>query len=133
MPIFVTSLMRKWRESLLITGNLIISPYPYTSPLCSHDRRQTSSSREIITMLNNIIISILSILFFLLSQQCDSFTPPHRGNCRFFLDTADTAEVSCDTRRLAVEHIPIIMREIEKKKKKCPIFSFSIFLTHSGH
>ncbi|KAL3765823.1 hypothetical protein ACHAWU_002618 [Discostella pseudostelligera] len=37
-------------------------------------------------------IIICCLCCSLLFHHCDSFTPPHRGDCRFFLDTADTAE-----------------------------------------
>lgn len=34
----------------------------------------------------------MSVLIFCNLQHSLSFTPPHRGDCRFFLDTADTSE-----------------------------------------
>lgn len=41
--------------------------------------------RQIATFIISVILGC--------ADQILSFTPPHRGECRFFLDTGDTSEV----------------------------------------
>jgi hypothetical protein len=41
----------------------------------------------------NVAVVIVGLLLHCLVQRTIAFTPPHRGECRFYLDTADTDEV----------------------------------------
>ena len=40
----------------------------------------------------NYYYAIAAIAAMMLPLYVSSFTPPYRGDCRFFLDTADTSE-----------------------------------------
>jgi alpha-D-ribose 1-methylphosphonate 5-triphosphate synthase subunit PhnH len=40
-----------------------------------------------------LTVATIVLILCCCNQRCISFTPPHRGECRFFLDTADTDEV----------------------------------------
>ena len=42
---------------------------------------------------NGLAVVIVGLLLHCLVQRTIAFTPPHRGECRFYLDTADTDEV----------------------------------------
>ncbi len=42
---------------------------------------------------SGLAVVIVGLLLHCLVQRTIAFTPPHRGECRFYLDTADTDEV----------------------------------------
>ena len=70
--------------------------------VCFSDSRQLWGKQSwnvmnMVTMHRHREIYTAVIWLLLCCIQAIAFTPPHRGDCRFFLDTADTNEVSYST------------------------------------